>query len=192
MNQIVINYIVGGTFPINVYVADIYGNNKSLIGTVSSAVPPQVFFDVTIPPIFDGSTQLMLILEDINNCEIFKILNCEVPNLQICLIFQDGVEFGTQGTEPLFIPQQVCAQQEVTEYLINVGNISEFISCSDTNYIVNVYSAVNGWDSVISLYYDQEMNLPFVGNNLWYSTDGSSILLQIKNDGYVNNKFTCP
>jgi hypothetical protein len=192
MNQIVINYIVGGTFPINVYVADIYGNNKSLIGVVSSAVPPRVFFDVTIPTIFDGSTQLMLILEDVNNCEIFKILNCEVPNFQICLIFQDGREFGTQGTEPLFIPQQVCAQQEVTEYLINTGNINELTSCSNTNYILNVYSAVNGWDSVISLYYDPEMNLPFVGNNLWYKFEGSNILLQIKNDGYVDNKFTCP
>jgi hypothetical protein len=191
MNQIVINYMTGCTFPVNVFVADIYGNNRTIIGTVTSPVPPQVIFDVTIPPIFNGADKIMLILVDANGCEVFKILEATSPSFQVCLIFQDGVEFGTQGSPPLYIPDQVCAQQTATGYIINIGDTIELNSCSDTNYIINVYSAVDGWDSVISLYYEPEMNLPFVGNNLWYKTESSNILLQINDEGYVVNKFTC-
>jgi hypothetical protein len=174
-----------------VFVADIYGNNRTIIGTVTSPVPPQVIFDVTIPPIFNGADKIMLILVDANGCEVFKILEATSPSFQVCLIFQDGVEFGTQGSPPLYIPDQVCAQQTATGYIINIGDTIELNSCSDTNYIINVYSAVDGWDSVISLYYEPEMNLPFVGNNLWYKTESSNILLQINDEGYVVNKFTC-
>jgi hypothetical protein len=77
MNQIRITEISGGTYPVSVYISDIYGNNSSLLGTVSSGpVPPVVYFNNVIPSIFLGANQIMLTLIDDNDCEIFKILDC--------------------------------------------------------------------------------------------------------------------
>ena len=77
MNQIRIDAISGGTYPVSVYISDIYGNNSSLLGTVSSGpVPPVVYFNSVIPSIFLTADQIMLTLIDDNNCEIFKILDC--------------------------------------------------------------------------------------------------------------------
>ena len=77
MNQIRIIDIYGGTYPINVYISDIYGNNRSLLGSVNSGpVPPVVYFDSVIPSIFLTADQIMLSLTDDNGCEIFKILDC--------------------------------------------------------------------------------------------------------------------
>lgn len=191
MNQIVINYISGGTLPINVYVADEYGNNKSLIGTITNPVPPQVIFDSTIPPIFEGIKRIMLICVDANGCEIFKIIDASSQVIQVCLIFQDGREFGTQGTITSNTPEQVCAQQSATTYTVNIGYSSVATSCADTSYVINLFSAVDGWESVISLYFDPGMDSPFDGDNLWYKISESNLALQINTDGYVINKFIC-
>ena len=76
MIQIRITEISGGTLPINVYLADVYGNHKTLLGTISSTVPPVQTYNSTIPQIFQTAPEVMLLLEDANNCEVFKILNC--------------------------------------------------------------------------------------------------------------------
>lgn len=190
MNQVVINYITGGTLPIQVYIADEYGNNKSLIGTINGPVPPQVKFDVTIPPLFEGITRIMLICEDSSGCVVFKIIEASSELIQVCLIFQDGREFGTQGTI-LTTSEQICAQQSATTYTVNIGYSTALNSCLDTNYVIDLFSAVNGWESVISLYFDPGMDAPFIGNDLWYKINGSSVVLQVNSNGYVINKFTC-
>lgn len=78
MRQIRIEMVTGGTFPINVFIADVYGNYKTSIGTINPGpVPPTVTFSSTIPPIFSTAPAVMLILEDANGCEIFKILECD-------------------------------------------------------------------------------------------------------------------
>jgi len=76
MIQIRITSILGGTLPINVYVADVYGNNTSFLGTISSSVPPTVSFNSQIPSIFDTAPEIMLILSDSSGCEVFQILDC--------------------------------------------------------------------------------------------------------------------
>ena len=77
MTQVRITEISGGTFPINVYISDVYGNNQTLIGTINSGpVPPTVEYNTVIPPIFNTAPEIMLKLVDSNNCEIFKILQC--------------------------------------------------------------------------------------------------------------------
>lgn len=190
MNQIVINYISGGTLPITVYIADEYGNNKSLVGTITGPVPPQVKFDVSIPPLFEGINRIMLICEDSEGCVIFKILEPSSELIQVCLIFQDGREFGTQGTL-LGEPEQICAQQSATTYTVNIGYSLATVSCLDTNYVIDLFSAVDGWNNIISLYFDPGMDSPFIGNNLWYRVTNSNVVLQINSEGYVINKFTC-
>jgi hypothetical protein len=77
MTQIRIEYIYNGSFPVDVYISDIYGNNSSLLGTIDPGpVPPQVQYNVNIPPIFNTAPQVMLTLIDNNGCENFKILDC--------------------------------------------------------------------------------------------------------------------
>lgn len=78
MVQIRITDISGGSYPIEVYIADVYGNYQTYIGTISPGpVPPTQTYNSTIPSIFQTAPQLMLKLIDSNGCEIFKILNCD-------------------------------------------------------------------------------------------------------------------
>jgi hypothetical protein len=78
MTQVRITDISGGTYPINVFISDVYGNNQTLIGTIATGttVPPTVYFNTVIPSIFQTAPQIMLTLVDANNCSVFKILDC--------------------------------------------------------------------------------------------------------------------
>jgi hypothetical protein len=61
MTQVRIDLISGGTFPVSVYIADVYGNNQSLLGVIGSGpVPPVVKYNSTIPAIFNTAPQIML------------------------------------------------------------------------------------------------------------------------------------
>ena len=75
MVQIRITEITGGTFPIQAFISDIYGNNQFLLGTISG-VPPTVYYNTTIPTIFQTAPEIMLRLVDANGCESVKILDC--------------------------------------------------------------------------------------------------------------------
>jgi hypothetical protein len=77
MTQVRITEISGSTaYPFSVYISDVYGNYQTLIGTISTAVPPTVYYNTVIPSIFQTAPQIMLTLVDSNNCTVFKILDC--------------------------------------------------------------------------------------------------------------------
>jgi hypothetical protein len=77
MTQVRITDISGSTaYPFSVYIADVYGNNQTLLGTISTGVPPIVEYNTVIPAIFQTAPEIMLKLVDSNNCEVFKILQC--------------------------------------------------------------------------------------------------------------------
>jgi hypothetical protein len=77
MTQVRITDISGSTaYPFSVYISDVYGNYQTLIGTISTAVPPTVYYNTVIPSIFQTAPQIMLTLVDSNNCTVFKILDC--------------------------------------------------------------------------------------------------------------------
>jgi hypothetical protein len=77
MTQVRITEISGGTYPISVFISDVYGNNSNLLGTISSGpVPPVIKYNSVIPSIFQNAPQIMLTLTDSNDCQIFKILDC--------------------------------------------------------------------------------------------------------------------
>jgi hypothetical protein len=81
MVQVEITNIAGATYPIQVYVADVYGNNQTLIDTISSGpVPPIQEYSSVIPAIFQTAPEIMLKLVDANNCEVFEILPCFIPS----------------------------------------------------------------------------------------------------------------
>lgn len=68
--------MVTGTVPILVYVSDVYGNNQSLIGTITNTgvIPPAARFYP--PALFNSAPAIMLKLVDDNGCEKFEILEC--------------------------------------------------------------------------------------------------------------------
>lgn len=101
MNQIRIEMISGGTFPIDVYIADINFNNKTYLATIDPGpVPPSVRYNSIIPPLFNGAPAIMLILEDANGCEIFKILECTFGcAFDITISIVDCLVYYTIGSE---------------------------------------------------------------------------------------------
>jgi hypothetical protein len=77
MVQVRLDFISGASYPVSVFIADVYGNNQSLLGTINAGpVPPEIAYNSVIPPIFQTAPQIMLILRDSAGCEIFKILDC--------------------------------------------------------------------------------------------------------------------
>jgi hypothetical protein len=77
MVQIKITEISGGTYPIQVILSDIYGNNATTLATINPGpVPPVQTYNSTIPSIFQTAPEVMLTLIDANGCQIFKILDC--------------------------------------------------------------------------------------------------------------------
>lgn len=77
MVQIRIDEVSGGTFPINVFVSDVYGNNGALIGTISlGPVPPPVRFNSTIPSIYNTAPEIYVTLIDSIGCERTEVLIC--------------------------------------------------------------------------------------------------------------------
>ena len=78
MVQVRLTEITGGTYPISVYLSDIYGNNQTLLGTIASGttVPPIIYYNTVIPAIFQTAPEIMLKLVDANGCETIKILYC--------------------------------------------------------------------------------------------------------------------
>lgn len=86
MNQIRVINITGATYPVNVSIADSNGNNETSIGTINPGpVPPTATFNTTIPPLFNGAEEVMLILTDTNGCKIFKILDCTYCTYEIVI-----------------------------------------------------------------------------------------------------------
>jgi hypothetical protein len=76
-NQIVVTEISGATYPINVYISDVYGNNQSLIAVINSGpVPPIISYTSVIPTAFNTAPQVVLTMTDSDECEIFKTLQC--------------------------------------------------------------------------------------------------------------------
>ncbi len=105
MIQIRIDSITGSTaYPIQVSLADVYGNNRTLIASITPGpVPPTVTLNnsvsgVTIPSIFNSVPQIMVILTDSNGCEVFQILNCtfgcsfEITVHEVTCIFNVDVQ----------------------------------------------------------------------------------------------------
>lgn len=75
MTQIRIEAVTGET-PINVYISDVYGNNESLIGTITNTglIPPAALFYP--PSLFNNAPAIMLTLIDNRGCKKFEIIDC--------------------------------------------------------------------------------------------------------------------
>ena len=72
--RLTITSITGQT-PFEFYICDIYENNCSLLGTITSSSPTQYF---TLPALFNNAPSIMIKMIDNNNCEVKKILTCDL------------------------------------------------------------------------------------------------------------------
>ena len=93
MTQIVITGVTGST-PITVYLADVYGNNRVFLGTITTGVPPTIEF--TPSALFNNAPAVMLILVDRNGCEKFKILPCSSTSIRI-LTTENWIPISTES-----------------------------------------------------------------------------------------------
>ncbi len=104
---------------------------------------------------------------------------------EISITTQDGFELIAQDGSPIIL------QQNYTTYVISSGDSS----CVSGSYTltITVYSSSPDWSTVVSLYTDTALTIPFNGNNLWYTNDiGGCGMWQIGTDGFVIGGFCNP
>lgn len=77
MSKVEISLISGGTYPINLYVSDVYGNNKTFVSTITSGPVPPVLDFINLPVIFNTAPAVMVTMVDANLCEKFEIVQCQ-------------------------------------------------------------------------------------------------------------------
>lgn len=76
MTTIDITNITGLTYPYNIYVCDIYGNNCIIISTVFTTIPPTN--TILLPPQFDMVSSIGIKVITSDGCETFKIIECSI------------------------------------------------------------------------------------------------------------------
>ena len=118
MVQIRIEEISGGTFPISVVLSDIYGNNQVNLATLSTGttVPPTLYYNTTIPSIFQTAPQVMLTLTDANNCQVIKILDCTFG-----CTFNITVELASCVVNINIEPTNCVVTLEDTSYIVSIS-----------------------------------------------------------------------
>lgn len=70
MTKIQINNITGVEYPVNVYVADVYGNNRVFLTTISTGPVPPIVFYTNLPSIFDTAPAVMVIIIEIGRAHV--------------------------------------------------------------------------------------------------------------------------
>lgn len=93
MTSIILNSITGLTYPYDVYVCDVYGNNCGYIAQINTNVPSSVEIVLPIPFNFAPAVGIKIITSD--GCVRFKIIYC-IPFKQ----FQDFQSFEFMDFEP--------------------------------------------------------------------------------------------
>lgn len=76
MIKVTVDDVSGSTFPVDVYISDIYQNNILYLGQLTGETQlPQDYY-IQPPSVFIDTPQLKLILEDSNNCEKSETNTC--------------------------------------------------------------------------------------------------------------------
>ena len=74
MTSITLNSIIGLTYPYDVYVCDVYGNNCGYIVQINTSVPSSV--EVVLPPPFDMAPAVGIKIITSDGCERFRVIDC--------------------------------------------------------------------------------------------------------------------
>lgn len=76
MSKVQIDLISGVTYPVDLYVSDVYGNNKTFVSTILSGPVPPIIDFTSLPTIFNTAPAVMITMIDANLCEKFEIVDC--------------------------------------------------------------------------------------------------------------------
>jgi hypothetical protein len=104
---------------------------------------------------------------------------------EIFIIAQDGNQLINQDGTPWI------SEQNVTNYLVSSGDST----CNVGSYTLSqtIYSSSSTWETANSFFTDPSLTIPFNGNNLWYSNDGTGCAMwQIGTDGFVIGGLCTP
>jgi hypothetical protein len=74
MTSITLNSITGLTYPYDIYVCDVYGNNCGYIVQINTSVPSSV--EIVLPPPFNMAPAVGIKIITSDGCERFNIVNC--------------------------------------------------------------------------------------------------------------------
>jgi len=74
MTTIDITNIIGLSYPYDIYVCDIYGNNCILLSTVFTSIPPSN--TILLPPQFDMVSSVGIKVITLDGCERFRVIDC--------------------------------------------------------------------------------------------------------------------
>ena len=76
MTSIILNSITGLTYPYDIYVCDVYGNNCGYITQIKTPVPASV--EIVLPPPFNTAPAVGIKIITSDGCERFRVINCDV------------------------------------------------------------------------------------------------------------------
>jgi len=74
MTSITLNSIIGLTYPYDVYVCDVYGNNCGYISQINTPVPASV--EIVLPPPFNMAPAVGIKIITSDGCERFRVIDC--------------------------------------------------------------------------------------------------------------------
>jgi hypothetical protein len=74
MTSITLLNITGLTYPYDIYVCDVYGNNCGYVAQVISSIPPTI--EIVLPPPFNMAPAVGIKIITSDKCERFKIIDC--------------------------------------------------------------------------------------------------------------------
>lgn len=120
MSKIQVNIIDGATYPVSIYISDIYGNNKTFVGTVTSGPVPPIIDFTNLPPIFNTAPAVMITMVDSSLCEKVEIIESNATPTPTPTLTETPFETPTQT--PTQTPTTLCTKQEY--YISNSGNFS--------------------------------------------------------------------
>jgi hypothetical protein len=74
MTSIILNSITGLTYPYDIYVCDVYGNNCGYITQINTSVPSSV--EIVLPPPFNTSPAVGIKIITSDGCVRFRVIDC--------------------------------------------------------------------------------------------------------------------
>jgi len=96
MTSIILNSITGLTYPYDVYVCDVYGNNCGYVAQVISSIPPTI--EIVLPPPFNMAPAVGIKIITSDKCERFKVIDC----INVAPVIVDCSSYITTGTTDIF------------------------------------------------------------------------------------------
>jgi hypothetical protein len=96
MTSITLNSIIGLTYPYDIYVCDVYGNNCDYIVQINTSVPSSV--EVVLPPQFNMSAAVGIKIITSDKCERFRVIDC----ISLVPVIVDCSSYITTGGTDIF------------------------------------------------------------------------------------------